>query len=173
MTNSSATTFSTTRMLGVLRTAAISDSMITRPARSPCTPTTRRSEWAASREATSLPSRSRSNGTPNSSRSWMRSAACETISSATASSTIPAPAATVSSRCLATVSPGETAAAIPAWAQADDAPVPIGAAVITVTGFGASFSAQNRPAKPPPTIRISSVPPADIGGNRSGWLLML
>ncbi len=37
---------------------------------------------------------------------------------------------------------------MPPWARADEAPSPIGAAVTTVTGRGASFSAQNKPAKP-------------------------
>ena len=34
---------------------------------------------------------------------------------------------------------------------------PKGAAEITVTGRGASFSAQNNPARPPPTMTIPSV----------------
>src|SRR5690606_29660659 len=43
-------------------------------------------------------------------------------------------------------------------AQAEEAPSPIGAAVRMVTGRGASFSAQNRPARPPPTMTTSSMP---------------
>ena len=74
------------------------------------------------------------------------------------SSTMPAPAEIVSARCFATVSPGLIAAAMPPWAQADEAPSPIGAAARTVTGRGASFSAQNRPARPPPTTTTSSIP---------------
>ena len=38
-----------------------------------------------------------------------------------------------------------------------EAPSPSGAAEITVTGRGASFSAQNSPARPPPTMTTSSV----------------
>ena len=55
------------------------------------------------------------------------------------------------------LSPSATAAAMPPCAQAVDAPSPSGAAEITVTGRGASFSAQNRPARPPPTMTTSSV----------------
>ena len=53
--------------------------------------------------------------------------------------------------------PRQTAAAMPPCAQAVEAPSPSGAAEITVTGRGASFSAQNRPARPPPTMTTSSV----------------
>jgi hypothetical protein len=49
------------------------------------------------------------------------------------------------------------AAAMPPCAQALEAPSPSGAAEIRVTGRGASFSAQNRPARPPPTMTTSSV----------------
>src|SRR4051812_4094041 len=69
---------------------------------------------------------------------------------------MPAPAAIVSARCFSMESPGATAAAMPPCAHADDAPSPIGAAEITVTGRGASFRAQNSPAKPPPTMTTSS-----------------
>ena len=85
----------------------------------------------------------------------MRSGASRTIASATASSTSPAPAAIVSRACASGVSPSATAAAMPPCAQALDAPSPSGAAVMMVTGRGASFSAQNRPASPPPMMRMS------------------
>ena len=55
------------------------------------------------------------------------------------------------------VSPSPTAAAMPPCAQALEAPSPSGAAEMTVTGRGASFSAQNRPARPPPTMTTSSM----------------
>ena len=48
------TTPSSTRMVGVLRTAAISAAMISAPARSPCTRTMRRRECAASRDSRKL-----------------------------------------------------------------------------------------------------------------------
>src|SRR5580765_3131204 len=86
----------------------------------------------------------------------MRAGASLTSKRAMPSSTIPAPALMVSARCLSMESPGATAAAIPPCAQAEEAPCPIGAAAITVTGRGASFSAQNSPAKPPPTMTTSS-----------------
>ena len=66
------------------------------------------------------------------------------------SSTRPAPAAIVSAACASGLSPRRHAAAMPPCAQAVEAPSPSGAAAITVTGRGASFSAQNRPARPPP-----------------------
>src|SRR5689334_21743058 len=72
-----------------------------------------------------------------------------------ASSTRPAPAAMVSAACASGLSPSATAAAIPPWAQALDAPWPSGAAEITVTGRGANFNAQNNPARPPPTMTTS------------------
>ena len=46
---------------------------------------------------------------------------------------------------------------MPPCAHAVEAPWPSGAAEITVTGRGASFSAQNSPARPPPTMTTSSV----------------
>ncbi len=55
------------------------------------------------------------------------------------------------------LSPSATAAAMPPCAHAVEAPWPSGAAEITVTGRGASFSAQNSPARPPPTMTTSSV----------------
>ena len=58
---------------------------------------------------------------------------------------------------------------MPPWARADEAPSPIGAAVTTVTGRGASFSAQNNPAKPPPTMTTSSSPSQDSGERKSCW----
>jgi hypothetical protein len=87
----------------------------------------------------------------------MRADASPTISRAIFSSTVPAPAARVSARCFSTESPGDIAAAMPPCAQAEDAPSPSGAAEISVTGRGASFSAQNSPARPPPTMTTSSV----------------
>src|SRR5262245_35912896 len=85
------------------------------------------------------------------------------MASATDSSTRPAPAATVSRACASGVSSWVTAAAMPPWAQALEAPSPSAAAVTMVTGRGASFSAQNRPARPPPTMITSSV---RLGGVR-------
>src|SRR5438270_1677298 len=73
-----------------------------------------------------------------------------------ASSTMPPPTATVSAACASGVSPSATAAAMPPCAHADDAPSPSGAAEINVTGRGASLSAQNNPASPPPTMTTSS-----------------
>ena len=84
--------------------------------------TMRRSECAASRESRSFPSRSRSKGTPNSSRSWMRAGPSATIMRVIFSSTIPAPAATVSATCFSNVSPLLIAAAMPPCAQAEEAP---------------------------------------------------
>ncbi len=51
-------------------------------------------------------------------------------------------------------------------------PLPDRAAASTVTGRGASFSAQNNPANPPPTMRISSTPLEDGSGRvgRHGFL---
>ena len=46
------------------------------------------------------------------------------------------------------LSPSPTAAAMPPCAQMLEAPSPSGAAAMTVTGSGASFSAVNRPGKP-------------------------
>ena len=83
---------------------------------------------------------------------------------ATRSSTSPAPAAIVSATWLSIVSPAPIAAAIPPCAQADVAPSPIGAPVRIVTGRGESFSAQKRPARPPPTMITSSMPPHEDGG---------
>src|SRR5215472_17737379 len=71
----------------------------------------------------------------------MRAGASRASASATSSSTIPPP----------------TATAMPPCAQALEAPWPSGAAEMRVTGRGASFSAQNRPARPPPTMTTSSV----------------
>ena len=87
----------------------------------------------------------------------MRAEASRAIPSAIASSTRPAPAATVSAACASALSPSATAAAMPPCAHAVEAPWPKGAAEITVTGRGASFSAQNSPARPPPTMTILSV----------------
>ena len=72
-----------------------------------------------------------------------------------ASSTMPAPAMTVSDVCFSGVSPSPIAAAMPPGAQAEEAPSPIGEVASTVTGCGASLSAQNSPARPPPMMRIS------------------
>jgi hypothetical protein len=52
---------------------------------------------------------------------------------------MPQPAASVSSRCFSTESSSEMAAAMPPWAQAEDAPCPIGALVMIVTGRGAQL----------------------------------
>ena len=54
----------------------------------------------------------------------MRAAASPTISRAIFSSTVPAPAASVSARCFSIESPGDMAAAMPPCAQAEDAPSP-------------------------------------------------
>ena len=86
----------------------------------------------------------------------MRATASRAMPSAIASSTRPAPAATVSAACASALSPSVTAAAMPPCAHAVEAPWPSGAAEITVTGRGASFSAQNSPASPPPTMTILS-----------------
>ena len=91
----------------------------------------------------------------------MRAGPSRAMSSATLRSTSPAPAATVSATCASMLSPSPTAAAMPPCAHADDAPSPMGAAVITVTGRGASFNAQKSPASPPPTMTTSSTPPQD------------
>src|SRR6516164_3985386 len=131
----------------------------------------RRAECAASRDTVSLPSRSRSNGTPYESRSRTRSGASRAIAYATASSTMPAPAATVSATCFSTESPGAIAAAMPPCAQAEEAPSPIGAAASTVTGRGARRSAVNSPARPPPRMRISSVSAGAPG--RTVWVTAL
>src|SRR5579883_2798441 len=87
----------------------------------------------------------------------MRPGASRASANATSSSTRPAPAAMVSAACASALSLSASAAAMPPCAQADDAPCPSGAAEITVTGRGASFSAQNRPASPPPMMTTSSV----------------
>ena len=63
----------------------------------------------------------------------------------------------VARMCFCGVSPSAIAAAMPPCAQAEDAPAPSGAAATTVTGRGASFSAQNSPARPPPTMRMSEL----------------
>src|SRR6185437_12942971 len=87
----------------------------------------------------------------------MRAPASRARESAIFSSTMPPPTATVSAACASALSPSATAAAMPPCAQALDAPSPSGAAEISVTGRGASFSAQNNPARPPPTMTTSSV----------------
>src|SRR5215218_191582 len=69
---------------------------------------------------------------------------------------MPPPTAIVSAACASGVSPSAIAAAMPPCAHADDAPCPSGAAEISVTGRGASLSAQNNPARPPPTMMTSS-----------------
>ncbi len=94
----------------------------------------------------------------------MRADASPTISRAIFSSTVPAPAASVSARCFSTESPGDIAAAMPPCAHAEDAPCPIGAAASTVTGRGASRSAQNRPASPPPRMITSSATEGAVAG---------
>src|SRR5690242_12636237 len=99
----------------------------------------------------------------------MRAGASRARPSATAASTRPPPAAIVSAACASGLSPTATAAAMPPCAQALDAPSPSGAAVITVTGRGASFSAQNNPARPPPTMTTLSV----FEMRFSVWLRML
>src|SRR5665213_2728988 len=101
----------------------------------------------------------------------MRAGASETRMRAIFSSTMPAPAAMVSARCFSTVSPGAIAAAMPPCAQADEAPCPIGAAVSTVTGRGARRSAQNKPARPPPTIMTSSEGMELVSGARSNMVI--
>src|SRR5262245_22663528 len=164
LTRSSAQKPSSRRIDGVLRTAATSAAMMARPAVSPFTRTMRRAECAASRDTRRWPSRSLSNGTPYARSSATRAGASRAIASATDSSTRPAPAATVSRACASGVSSCVTAAAMPPWAQALEAPSPRGAAVTMVTGRGASFSAQNRPARPPPTMITSSM---RLGGVRA------
>src|ERR1044072_9471976 len=77
----------------------------------------------------------------------------------------------VSRACASGVSPSATAAATPPCAQALDAASPIGAAVTMVTGRGLSFSAQNRPARPPPTMTTSSV--ANVSNVRIGLALQV
>ena len=85
----------------------------------------------------------------------MRAGASRASSRAIFSSTRPAPAAIVSVACASALSPSAIAAAMPPCAHAVEAPSPSGAAEITMTGRGASFSAQNSPARPPPTITTS------------------
>src|SRR5262249_55338916 len=97
----------------------------------------------------------------------MRAGASRVISSAIFGLTIPAPAFSVSSTCAAGESSSSIAAAMPPRASTEEAPSPSGEAVTTVTGRGASFSAQNRPASPPPTMTTSSTPPHDCGGSSS------
>src|SRR5215475_11249432 len=87
----------------------------------------------------------------------MRAPASRASDSAISSSTMPPPTATVSAACASALSPSDTAAAMPPCAQALEAPSPNGAAEMRVTGRGASFSAQNNPASPPPTMTTSSV----------------
>src|SRR3954447_22536711 len=70
---------------------------------------------------------------------------------------MPPPTAIVSAACASGLSPSATAAAMPPCAHADEAPCPSGAADINVTGRGASLSAQNSPASPPPMMMTSSV----------------
>ena len=62
----------------------------------------------------------------------------------------PAPAAIVSAACASGVSPSPIAAAMPPCAQVEEAPSPSGFGLSTVTGSGASLSAVNSPARPPP-----------------------
>ena len=149
--------FSCTVMEGVARTAAMRDCMMAAPAISPRTRTMRRSEWAASRDCTRWPSRSLSKGTPKLKRSRTRSPASRAMPSVIASSTMPPPAASVSAVCFSGVSPSAIAAAMPPCAQAEDAPSPRGDVANTVTGRGLSLSAQNRPARPPPTMTTEEV----------------
>ena len=85
----------------------------------------------------------------------MRAPASRASPRAMVSSTRPAPAAIVSAACASALSPSAIAAAMPPCAHAVEAPWPSGAAEITVTGRGASFKAQNNPARPPPTMTIS------------------
>src|SRR5262245_50470942 len=92
----------------------------------------------------------------------MRSRASRAMRSAIFSSTMPAPAATVSAAWASAVSPSATAAAIPPCAHRLDAPSPNRAAETTVTGSGASLSAVNSPASPAPTI---TTPPGALAGN--------
>src|ERR1700738_2954782 len=87
----------------------------------------------------------------------MRAPASRARPSAIFSSTRPAPTAMVSAACASALSPSATAAAMPPCAHAVEAPWPKGAAEITVTGRGASFNAQNSPARPPPTMTTSLV----------------
>ena len=138
---------------GVRRTVSTSARMMAAPAPSPPTRAMRRCEWAASRDWIRRPAASRSNGTPKPSRSSMPARASRARSSAAAASTRPAPAATVSAAWLSAESSSPRAAATPPWAQTDEAPSPRGAAVRRVTGDGASFRAQNSPARPPPMTR--------------------
>src|SRR5215467_11821159 len=84
----------------------------------------------------------------------MRAGASRAIESARGPSTIPAPAMIVSRACASGVSPSVTAAAMPPWAQTLDAPAPSGAPVSRVTVRGASLSAQNKPASPPPAMTM-------------------
>src|ERR1700759_820222 len=87
----------------------------------------------------------------------MRAGASRASASATPLSTMPPPTAMVSAACAPALSPSATAAAMPPCAQALEAPWPSGAAEMSVTGRGARFSAQNNPARPPPTMTTSSV----------------
>ena len=150
--------FRCTRIEGVCRTAAISACMMAAPAPSPLTCTMRRAEWAASCDGAEPALRGRGRTARHScSRSSTRARGLAATDRATVSgSTRPAPAAIVSAACGSGLSPSPTAAAMPPCAQADEAPSPSGAAASTATGSGASFSAQNRPARPPPTIRMSA-----------------
>src|SRR5262249_54914300 len=84
----------------------------------------------------------------------MRAGASRAMASARGPSTMPAPAMIVSRACASGVSPSVTAAAMPPWAQTLDAPAPSGAPVSRVTGRGASLSAQNNPASPPPAMTM-------------------
>ena len=131
------------------RTASTSAAMIAAPAMSPRTCTTRRSEWAASRDsvevALEVAGRRARHSRGGRGRGPARRA---TIRRAIFSSTMPAPAAMVSARCFSIESPAAMAAAMPPCAQAEDAPSPIGAAASMVTGRGARRSAQNRPGEP-------------------------
>src|SRR5262245_6870107 len=92
----------------------------------------------------------------------MRSRASRAMTTAISSSTMPAPAATVSAAWASAVSPSATAAAIPPCAHRLDAPSPNRAAETTVTGSGASLSAVKSPASPAPTI---TTPPGVLPEN--------
>ena len=145
---------STMRIEGARDATAARASMIARPAPSPLTRTMRRCECAASREGVRSPASLRSKGTPKASRSSTRARASCAMPSAMAASTSPAPARIVSSACISGVSASSTAAAMPPCAQKEEAagPTPCGAS--TMTGVGASFRAQNSPARPPPMMTM-------------------
>src|SRR5258705_4285657 len=85
----------------------------------------------------------------------MRAPASRASPSVIFPSTSPAPTATVSAEWASSLSPSAPAAAMPPCAHAVEAPWPSGAAEITMTGRGASFNAQNSPARPPPMMTTS------------------